>query len=59
VCPLVIGILILLTKEGGLSILSAHFFFVPLPVDWRGYSVSAKKETSFFVLLSTFRNFAS
>ena len=29
-----------------------------LPSKTRNYSVSAKKETSFFVLLSTFRNFA-
>jgi len=26
---------------------------------WRNYFVSAKKETSFFVLPSTFRNFAN
>ena len=26
---------------------------------WRGYSVSAKKRKNFFVLLSTFRNFAT
>ena len=36
-----------------------HFtrFFVTLPLRWRTYSVSTKKETSFFVLCSTFRNF--
>ena len=32
-------------------------FFVTLPSRWRSYSVSTKKETSFFVLCSTFRNF--
>ena len=33
-------------------------FFVTLPSRWLSYSVSTKKETSFFVLCSTFRNFA-
>ena len=33
-------------------------FFVILPSKWRSYYVSAKKGTSFFVLRSTFRNFA-
>jgi len=40
------------------NILFLQDFFVTLPSRWRNYSVSAKKETSFFVLLSTFRNFA-
>jgi hypothetical protein len=33
--------------------------FVPLPSKWRSYSVSTKKETLFFVLCSTIRNFAN
>jgi len=32
-------------------------FFRNFAKKWRNYSVSAKKETGFFVLLSTFRNF--
>jgi hypothetical protein len=34
------------------------FFHISANKNWRSYSVSAKKEASFFVLRSTFRKFA-
>jgi hypothetical protein len=46
-------------RKRGLKRFECRAFFVTLPSKrWRNYSDSAKKEMSFFVLLSTCRNFA-
>ena len=41
------------------STLASLAFCKNIANNWRSYSVSTKKETSFFVLCSTFRNFAA